>query len=347
MLEDNTILEDAPLNLDQLFTITDYRTQTIHIPYYDPDEDGDALDLQHVTTTTAQEDQQSIDSCSPHKKSLSLTLCASPAATTDVDLTGQIVWPVSILLSHYLASARGGRRVEQGHVVELGAGTGLPGLVAAHCGADQVVVTDGNDLVVDLLQRNIVTASQCHTDTNVSKNDILSTASSQNTLPIQATPLMWGNVQQVRDVLTRLRNRVDVVLAADVVQWPAVLEPLLHTVKALMWRRHDSNNEINILPPKSDKDAVFLLGIVNRANDIYQEFLNKAQALGFIWKSIPPDTFLKDGVVPPSCREFGGRVVEIIELKLVNDSQAPVLLQPHAHDIIVGTEYSSTALLPC
>jgi predicted RNA methylase len=79
-------------------------------------------------------------------------------------LTGQIVWPVSVLLSHYLATLDwSGNCNNNGNsygktLVELGAGvTALPSFTAASLGAATVVATDGNDgVVLDLLRANML-----------------------------------------------------------------------------------------------------------------------------------------------------------------------------------------------
>jgi hypothetical protein len=66
------------MDLDQLFTITDYEAATILIPcplIGTEEEDG------------AKDEQSSNE--------LSIKLFYSPAASTDYDLTGQIIWPVS------------------------------------------------------------------------------------------------------------------------------------------------------------------------------------------------------------------------------------------------------------
>ena len=67
------------MDLDQLFTITDYREATILIPcplIGIEEEEKDAKDEQS-------------------SNELSIKLFYSPAASTDYDLTGQIIWPVS------------------------------------------------------------------------------------------------------------------------------------------------------------------------------------------------------------------------------------------------------------
>jgi methyltransferase-like protein 23 len=64
---------------------------------------------------------------------------------------GVVLWPAAIALAHELAArgdALGGRRV-----LELGAGTGLPGIVAATFGA-RVVQTDKQAPALDVCRRN-------------------------------------------------------------------------------------------------------------------------------------------------------------------------------------------------
>jgi len=64
---------------------------------------------------------------------------------------GVALWPASIALAHELATrgdAFAGKRV-----LELGAGTGLPGIVAASLGA-QVVQTDRHELAMSVCERN-------------------------------------------------------------------------------------------------------------------------------------------------------------------------------------------------
>lgn len=59
------------------------------------------------------------------------------------------------LLACYLATH--GDVCQHSSVLELGAGSGLAGLVASKLSADasRIVLTDNNDLVLDLLRKNI------------------------------------------------------------------------------------------------------------------------------------------------------------------------------------------------
>lgn len=62
---------------------------------------------------------------------------------------GLVLWPAAIALAHEVAS----RPMEGLSVLELGAGTGLPGIVAATLGA-RVVQTDRHALALGLAKRN-------------------------------------------------------------------------------------------------------------------------------------------------------------------------------------------------
>lgn len=214
-------------------------------------------------------------------------------------------------------------------MVELGAGTGLPGLVAAHY-SRSVTITDGNDIVMDLVQQN-VTAFESRTSKESDSNNNGSLSSSCS---VTASQLIWGQPAHVQALLNRLKH-VDVIIAADVVQWPAVVEPLLHTVKALLW-----NSDAT--------EPAFILGIVNRATSTYDQFFQLAVSLGFESRRVQAADFLKDGVVPMQCQEFGGRTAEIHLVTLVDRSVKPVLLQKgdDSKDWTLGKSYENTAFLP-
>jgi len=62
---------------------------------------------------------------------------------------GVVLWPAAIALAHEIAS----REVAGLRILELGAGTGLPGIVAASRGA-RVVQTDRQNLVLHVCKQN-------------------------------------------------------------------------------------------------------------------------------------------------------------------------------------------------
>jgi methyltransferase-like protein 23 len=64
---------------------------------------------------------------------------------------GVALWPAAIALAHEVASRADAIRGRS--VLELGAGTGLPGIVAASLGA-RVVQTDRNELALSVCRRN-------------------------------------------------------------------------------------------------------------------------------------------------------------------------------------------------
>lgn len=266
------------MNLDDLFTITDYTKVGVDIPCFDEDNSGD--------------DKQ--------EKNLHIDIFCSTAASTDFDLTGQILWPVSILLSHYLASKQGQEIVKGRNVVELGAGCGLAGITAAYF-CNQVVITDGEEVIMDLLKKN----EECRDN-------------------ITALPFWWGVRKDLNNIFDSLEHSVDVVVAADVVQWPTVVEPLLHSVKALLWNS------------RSERPSL-VLGIVNRANNVNELFFEKAKELGFTWRKIPNESFVKDGIVPKACQEFGGRETQVFIVELADRSEKPTMLEEGAD--LISTKF--------
>ena len=115
----------------------------------DSDESGSSGGLDGFFTNTEYEER------SWHFGSLSVRARCSNAASTDYDLTGQVPWPALTVLGHFLASERGGALVRGQSCLELGAGTGLPGLLAAAQGCGTLVLSDHNEYVVELLEQNV------------------------------------------------------------------------------------------------------------------------------------------------------------------------------------------------
>lgn len=211
--------------------------------------------------------------------------------------------------------------------MELGSGVGLPGFVASKF-ANKVLLTDGNDFVVD----SILKRSVSFHNTKMTDSTRVESSSSHCTNNISVQKFIWGDKEQLKGILEDF-GTVDVIVAADVVQWPSVLEPFLHSCKALLW--------------KSSK-PLLVLGLVQRAQSTYREFFKVASQLGFTWEKVPYKIFLPGGVLPDACQEYGVGKPEIYELQLASRMNPPKLLND-AEDqstSVTGFKYQFSSL-PC
>lgn len=67
---------------------------------------------------------------------------------------GVALWPAAIALAQELAARAKEGELTGKRVLELGAGTGLPGIVAATLAGAHVVQTDSSEIALDLCRRN-------------------------------------------------------------------------------------------------------------------------------------------------------------------------------------------------
>lgn len=81
-----------------------------------------------------------------------ISLYSSTMSSTDYDLTGQIIWPASILLSLYLLSNKSNYKTST--ILELGAGCGLSSFSIQKY-VPLIYITDGNNIVYELIEKNI------------------------------------------------------------------------------------------------------------------------------------------------------------------------------------------------
>ena len=104
----------------------------------------------------------------------------------------------------------------------------MPGLVAARVGAESVILTDGSDVVMRLLKRQ--------REAFVAKHSVSQGAEACG--EVLAHKLEWGSSSELEGLkkLTGSNGETlkpSVLIGADVVCWPACIEPLLDTTKAL------------------------------------------------------------------------------------------------------------------
>ncbi|KAK7309086.1 hypothetical protein RJT34_05553 [Clitoria ternatea] len=118
-------------------------------------------------------------------------------------LTGSWVWESSLILSQWITTQRD-FDLRGKTVLELGAGAGLPGLVAATLGATRVVLTD-IDPLIPALSRNVVANNLGNV--------------------VEVRELVWGSNDSFGDF--------DLVLMSDVFFDPEAMGALARTLKTV------------------------------------------------------------------------------------------------------------------
>ncbi|KAL0926234.1 hypothetical protein M5K25_002447 [Dendrobium thyrsiflorum] len=127
-----------------------------------------------------------------------LQLFCLSSSSTDYDLTGQLVWPGAVLLNNYLS---GNPKMLEGlSIIELGSGVGITGILCSRF-CSEVVLTDHNDEVLEILRKNIVLES--------SSGNLISSG-------LNAEKLEWGNCDQLGQILQKYPGGFDLILGADI-----------------------------------------------------------------------------------------------------------------------------------
>lgn len=142
---------------------------------------------------------------------------------------GGAVWDAAVVLAQYVHSL--GDALRGAAVVELGAGAGLPGLVAARHGAD-VVLTD-RTRALPLLRRNA--AANGLTSVSVLELEWGPAVRVLECVACRPAASKWGlgACSLVTRRAPHSEKRFALVLAADVVCHEESFEPLLFTLQAL------------------------------------------------------------------------------------------------------------------
>lgn len=213
-------------------------------------------------------------------------LC-SAAATTDFDLTGQIIWPASQVMAWFLIS-KGAEWISRARILEVGAGCGLVGFIAAHLGAQLVICSDGSHVVLDLLEQN--KAAEWNSDLR----------------SVEVESLTWGDQESIEKLVRKFAGRIpNVVLGADVFQTSFGSPRLLfQTVRAMFteWRQQ---SEMACTSDSTDTDAVrwnfhFYTTFAIRKTTNEEEILECAEEEGFESNNIDFASFLPKGTAPGS-----------------------------------------------
>ncbi|CAD6222851.1 unnamed protein product [Miscanthus lutarioriparius] len=116
--------------------------------------------------------------------SLELRLLCLRAASTDFDLTGQLVWPGAVLMNNYLSQHP--EIVKGCSVIELGSGIGITGILCSRF-CKEVVLTDHNDEVLEIIRKNIE----------------LQSCSENAHAVLTAEKLEWGNSDHLSGIIEK------------------------------------------------------------------------------------------------------------------------------------------------
>ncbi|XP_076905766.1 uncharacterized protein LOC143561621 isoform X2 [Bidens hawaiensis] len=149
-----------------------------------------------------------------------LQLLCLQSASTDFDLTGQLVWPGARLLNEYISN---NAELLQGcSAIELGSGVGITGILCSRF-CREVVLTDHNDEVLKILKKNI----ELHE----------SSENPNSCAALSAEKLEWGNSEQLNRILQKLPEGFDLVLGGFISFQQNSVPPLFDTVKQLLCQR--------------------------------------------------------------------------------------------------------------
>lgn len=178
--------------------------------------------------------------------------------------TGLHTWQAAGALAEWAVSGDGRGELCGRRVLELGSGTGLTGLVVAKvCRPRSVVLTDGNEQVLELLRANV--ALNC-----VDGGDATTTAD------VLVRALDWDTVDGASDELLAQcgGGPPDVILAADVVYDDTLFVPLCRALDALFRIHATATAAMTTTTTTTSGCCAFLAATVRNA-DTLQQFLTQ------------------------------------------------------------------------
>ncbi|XP_004140186.1 protein N-lysine methyltransferase METTL21A isoform X1 [Cucumis sativus] len=172
------------------------------------------------------------------------------SASTDFDLTGQLVWPGALLMNNYLSQHA---HLLQGcSIIELGSGVGITGILCSKF-CHKVVLTDHNEEVLKILKKNI----ELHA----------SPESLGNSAELAAEKLEWGNSDQITQVMDKHSGGFDLILGADICFQQSSVPLLFKTAERLLQVRGRGK-------------CKFILAYVSRARSMDTLILDEASRHG-------------------------------------------------------------------
>lgn len=118
-------------------------------------------------------------------------------------------------------------------VLELGSGTGVGGLTAAAAGASSVLLTDGSDAALELLQRNVASNGETSSSLEVAR-------------------MYWGDEDDTADVASR--GPFDLVIGSDLLY---AAESFPHLLDSLAEVCVPDETEVLLTYPTRHTESIF------------------------------------------------------------------------------------------
>ncbi|XP_047067706.1 protein N-terminal and lysine N-methyltransferase efm7-like [Lolium rigidum] len=144
-----------------------------------------------------------------------LNLLCSSSASTDYDLTGQLVWPGAVLMNTYLSEHP--ETVKGRSIIELGSGIGITGILCSRF-CKEVVLTDHNDEVLEIIKKNIE----------------LQSSSENAEAVLTAEKLEWGNNDHISNIMKEHPVGFDLIVGADICFQQSSIPCLFDTVEKFL-----------------------------------------------------------------------------------------------------------------
>ncbi len=262
-------------------------------------DDGGDNDPQSNLSVSNQEQQQYQRQHQKEEQIISISLKGFKHEHERIfDSTGLTLWRASKLLCNYLSSNP--HIVRNKHVIELGAGLGLCGLLTYYLGAKSVVLTDGDTDVLNELRynvdENLKRKNHEENDDNSDDDDddddkeeeeeeveveaIRKKRKKPSEEIVPCYQLLWGkkHTQPFKEQIlksiasdkldeTQPMDGFDVIIASDVIYVEYILDDLFETIVTLL---------------SSSPDAKAYIGYARRAVDIKLVF-ECAERHGLTW----------------------------------------------------------------
>mmetsp|Transcript_32176 Transcript_32176/g.42428 ORF Transcript_32176/g.42428 Transcript_32176/m.42428 type:complete len:281 (+) Transcript_32176:111-953(+) len=170
------------------------------------------------------------------------------ALQPDTDLTGLKIWPGADMICRYLYSHKD--ELKGKSVLELGAGVGLNGLLAAALGSRPVVLTDINELSLRCLEKNVQANFP------------------QNSVDVHFSRLEWGTTCKDDHLVEESSSKgFDLIIGSEVAYSVQSVSPLIQTIE-----RYLSKAE----------DAVCVLSHASRFEAVEEELQSVLQIYGLV-----------------------------------------------------------------